>query len=323
MFSLSETYDPPGPAVETDPSAGGSPSDKQYMASSMQNADPTVTISWLAETYECFENGHIARESIYSHYCDYMTGQGLPTMNAASFGKTIRSVFPKITTRRLGTRGNSKYMIQRLDHSLTASARYHYYGIQVKGCQPAASDSLVAAGGADVNSLDHHHHHHHHHTASLAGAKRDSSNRGGSSSRGPYNKQSSSSSAASFPAPKETAVHRPQPSAELLNDLLRFPLPDYSKFPMGVNIERVADFLRLYRDHSELLLKQGLQGQFDTVSPCATGVSFGDPFSLRVPRVSTFLCPRVLTFLCSHVSTAFSFCTLVWLTVYHFMYLCG
>lgn len=38
-------------------------------------------------------------------------------MNAASFGKLIRSVFIGLRTRRLGTRGNSKY---------------HYYGIRAK-----------------------------------------------------------------------------------------------------------------------------------------------------------------------------------------------
>lgn len=46
-------------------------------------------------------------------------------VNAASFGKLIRSVFTGLRTRRLGTRGNSKY---------------HYYGIQVK-----PGSSLVSA----------------------------------------------------------------------------------------------------------------------------------------------------------------------------------
>lgn len=41
----------------------------------------------------------------------------LDAVNAASFGKLIRSVFTGLRTRRLGTRGNSKY---------------HYYGIRVK-----------------------------------------------------------------------------------------------------------------------------------------------------------------------------------------------
>ena len=38
-------------------------------------------------------------------------------VNAASFGKLIRSVFLGLRTRRIGTRGNSKY---------------HYYGIRLK-----------------------------------------------------------------------------------------------------------------------------------------------------------------------------------------------
>ncbi len=42
-------------------------------------------------------------------------------MNAASFGKLIRSVFLGLRTRRLGTRGNSKY---------------HYYGIRIKPDSP-------------------------------------------------------------------------------------------------------------------------------------------------------------------------------------------
>lgn len=42
-------------------------------------------------------------------------------MNPASFGKLIRSVFFGLRTRRLGTRGNSKY---------------HYYGIRIKPNSP-------------------------------------------------------------------------------------------------------------------------------------------------------------------------------------------
>lgn len=45
----------------------------------------------------------------------------LEPVNAASFGKLIRSVFHGLRTRRLGTRGNSKY---------------HYYGIRIKPDSP-------------------------------------------------------------------------------------------------------------------------------------------------------------------------------------------
>lgn len=41
----------------------------------------------------------------------------MEAMNAASFGKLMRAAFPQLKTRRLGTRGNSKY---------------HYYGIRPK-----------------------------------------------------------------------------------------------------------------------------------------------------------------------------------------------
>lgn len=52
--------------------------------------------------------------------------QKLDAVNAASFGKLIRSVFTGLRTRRLGTRGNSKY---------------HYYGIRIK-----PGSGLLSAG---------------------------------------------------------------------------------------------------------------------------------------------------------------------------------
>lgn len=45
------------------------------------------------------------------------TNSELEPIGAAGFGKLVRKTFPNITTRRLGTRGQSKY---------------HYYGIAVR-----------------------------------------------------------------------------------------------------------------------------------------------------------------------------------------------
>lgn len=69
----------------------------------------------------------------------------LDAVNAASFGKLIRSVFTGLRTRRLGTRGNSKY---------------HYYGIRVKpGSNLAtASDEKPHTSGniqSHINSTHH------------------------------------------------------------------------------------------------------------------------------------------------------------------------
>ena len=52
-----------------------------------------------------------------SHYLKHCHESKQDPVNAASFGKLIRSVFLGLRTRRIGTRGNSKY---------------HYYGIRVK-----------------------------------------------------------------------------------------------------------------------------------------------------------------------------------------------
>lgn len=60
--------------------------------------------------------------------------QGIEPVNAASFGKLIRSVFIGLRTRRLGTRGNSKY---------------HYYGIRVK---PGSALARLDNGGSSSSA---------------------------------------------------------------------------------------------------------------------------------------------------------------------------
>lgn len=74
-------------------------------------------MSWLLENYETAEGVSLPRSTLYNHYMRHCNEHKLDAVNAASFGKLIRSVFNGLRTRRLGTRGNSKY---------------HYYGIRVK-----------------------------------------------------------------------------------------------------------------------------------------------------------------------------------------------
>ncbi|CAI9722908.1 transcription factor RFX4-like [Octopus vulgaris] len=76
-----------------------------------------LTLKWLEENYEVAEGVCIPRNALYMHYLDYCSKNDTQPVNAASFGKIIRQQFSHITTRRLGTRGQSKY---------------HYYGIGVK-----------------------------------------------------------------------------------------------------------------------------------------------------------------------------------------------
>lgn len=78
-------------------------------------------LQWLLDNYETAEGVSLPRSTLYSHYLRHCHEQKLDPVNAASFGKLIRSIFMGLRTRRLGTRGNSKY---------------HYYGIRVKPDSP-------------------------------------------------------------------------------------------------------------------------------------------------------------------------------------------
>ncbi|KAJ8254215.1 hypothetical protein COCON_G00208270, partial [Conger conger] len=90
-------------------------------ANNVPSADKKV--QWLLDNYETAEGVSLPRSTLYCHYLLHCQEQKLEPVNAASFGKLIRSVFMGLKTRRLGTRGNSKY---------------HYYGLRIK-----ASSSLL------------------------------------------------------------------------------------------------------------------------------------------------------------------------------------
>ncbi|XP_052774823.1 DNA-binding protein RFX2-like isoform X3 [Mya arenaria] len=78
-------------------------------------------VQWLMDNYETADGVSLPRSTLYNHYLRHCQEQNLDPMNPASFGKLIRSVFLGLRTRRLGTRGNSKY---------------HYYGIRIKANSP-------------------------------------------------------------------------------------------------------------------------------------------------------------------------------------------
>uniref|UniRef100_A0A8C4T958 Regulatory factor X, 1b (influences HLA class II expression) n=1 Tax=Erpetoichthys calabaricus TaxID=27687 RepID=A0A8C4T958_ERPCA len=80
-----------------------------------------ATVQWLVDNYETAEGVSLPRSTLYCHYLLHCQEQKLEPVNAASFGKLIRSVFMGLRTRRLGTRGNSKY---------------HYYGLRIKASSP-------------------------------------------------------------------------------------------------------------------------------------------------------------------------------------------
>ncbi|XP_049703153.1 transcription factor RFX3 isoform X2 [Helicoverpa armigera] len=91
---------------------------------------PPATVQWLLDHYETAEGVSLPRSTLYAHYLRHCATHRLEPVNAASFGKLIRSVFIGLRTRRLGTRGNSKY---------------HYYGIRAK---PGVEHDHSEAGDA-------------------------------------------------------------------------------------------------------------------------------------------------------------------------------
>lgn len=89
-------------------------------------------VQWLIDNFEPAEGCSLRRSTLYNYYLLHCTEQRIEPVNPASFGKLIRSVFLGLRTRRLGTRGNSKY---------------HYYGIRVKVSSPLnqiAEDNAIA-----------------------------------------------------------------------------------------------------------------------------------------------------------------------------------
>jgi len=51
----------------------------------------------------------VPRSRVYTYYAQRCGTDRIDILNAASFGKLVRIIFPGIATRRLGGRGESKY----------------------------------------------------------------------------------------------------------------------------------------------------------------------------------------------------------------------
>ncbi|XP_071839377.1 regulatory factor X 4-like isoform X2 [Apostichopus japonicus] len=75
------------------------------------------THKWLSSNYELSDGYSLPKSLIYNHYLGFCQQRDFTPVNTACFGKVIRHAFPQLTTRRLGSRGQSKY---------------HYYGVKVR-----------------------------------------------------------------------------------------------------------------------------------------------------------------------------------------------
>ncbi|KAM9745834.1 MHC class II regulatory factor RFX1a isoform 3-T3 [Menidia menidia] len=208
--------------------------------SSVPSADKKV--QWLLDNYETAEGVSLPRSTLYCHYLLHCQEQKLEAVNAASFGKLIRSVFMGLRTRRLGTRGNSKY---------------HYYGLRIK------------AGSSLLRLMEDQQH--------LAMRQQPFSQKqrlkpvhkvegmtnGTAAGAGQPQQQQQGSGHVDI----STQVQQYQQFLDASRTLPEFPDIDLQGKPLpeGIELEHIKNFQLLYREHCEAILDVMVNLQFTLV----------------------------------------------------------
>ncbi|XP_068435644.1 MHC class II regulatory factor RFX1a isoform X9 [Clinocottus analis] len=207
---------------------------------SVPSADKKV--QWLLDNYETAEGVSLPRSTLYCHYLLHCQEQKLEPVNAASFGKLIRSVFMGLRTRRLGTRGNSKY---------------HYYGLRIK------------AGSSLLRLMEDQQH--------LAMRQQPFSQKqrlkpvhkvegltnGTAAGAGQQQQQQQGSGQVDI----STQVQQYQQFLDASRALPDFPDIDLQgkSLPEGIELEHIKSFQLLYREHCEAILDVMVNLQFTLV----------------------------------------------------------
>ena len=176
------------------------------------------------DNFEPAEGCSLRRSTLYSFYLQHCSEQKLEAVNPASFGKLIRSVFLGLRTRRLGTRGNSKY---------------HYYGIRVKqnSSLNAFSDEHGGLTFRGNNAF-----------ANFKNRRWSTSNDGSSPENKPnVNEQSYSSQSESTLSQTDTKVFVNDNQAFVISECLL--IDPHVILPEGMNNEELRRFEHLYKEH--------------------------------------------------------------------------
>uniref|UniRef100_A0A8C6U834 Regulatory factor X, 1a (influences HLA class II expression) n=1 Tax=Neogobius melanostomus TaxID=47308 RepID=A0A8C6U834_9GOBI len=204
---------------------------------------PACQVQWLLDNYETAEGVSLPRSTLYCHYLLHCQEQKLEPVNAASFGKLIRSVFMGLRTRRLGTRGNSKY---------------HYYGLRIK------------AGSSLLRLMEDQQH--------LAMRQQPFSQKqrlkpvhkvegmtNGTASGTAQQQQQQQQGSAHVDI--STQVQQYQQFLDATRALPEFPDIDLQGKPLpeGIEIEHIKSFQLLYREHCEAILDVMVNLQFTLV----------------------------------------------------------
>ncbi|KAI9089989.1 RFX DNA-binding domain-containing protein [Phlyctochytrium arcticum] len=217
---------------------------------------------WLMENYEQCEGISIPRQNLYDHYCSYCLEHRIDPVNSASFGKLIRTVFPDIKTRRLGTRGKSKY---------------HYCGIRIRSSaapmlhrQVQAADAtaaMVAAAQARSQAQ----------VLSQPSGSTSAAAAGMAGAVGVNGSQSSTAAAAAAAAvaaagqagimidPSMLRLHQQQLDKALLAKMPELPEIVQAQIPPGMSYPAARALLEAYNKHCQTILQSVQYMKFNEV----------------------------------------------------------
>ncbi|CAG0916924.1 unnamed protein product [Notodromas monacha] len=205
-------------------------------------------VQWLMENYETADGVSLPRSTLYKHYLRHCSDHKIEPVNPASFGKLIRSVFAGLRTRRLGTRGNSKY---------------HYYGIRVKST--SLLSDFVGTDDDDMPEDE---------PGSPTSAESRSDYRNVSDEVKVFKEDIVESNGevqqnSDAPASKVVNLGRHSPGflGEPTNPFPSFPEIDFGAItlPQGITLDDVEVFRSLYEEHCEGVLSAVVRGNFNAV----------------------------------------------------------
>ncbi|XP_012942177.1 DNA-binding protein RFX6 [Aplysia californica] len=197
-----------------------------------------LTLQWLEENYCICDGVCLPRCILYSHYLDFCRREHLEPACAATFGKTIRQKFPHLTTRRLGTRGHSKY---------------HYYGIGIRETSQYYH-SVYSGKGLTRYSL--------HYTGAQNQTCRPKFARSTKPPEAPPKKSRFVSNAKTPLGGFTRKYSLNSKTGTLLPD---FPNARFLILPLSVPRDKVETLIMMYKTHCQCVLDTAINGNFEEV----------------------------------------------------------
>ncbi|XP_075529430.1 DNA-binding protein RFX2-like isoform X4 [Dermacentor variabilis] len=256
----------------TDAGAMYTPGNAAYYSTASGTAVTYSQVQWLIDNYETAEGVSLPRSTLYNHYLRHCGEHKLEPVNAASFGKLIRSVFLGLRTRRLGTRGNSKY---------------HYYGIRVKPNSPLnqISEEVTTTALRQQSATQAKRFRLSGTKSGLSDTPESGTGAGGGGGGGgaavPSQGQAADAPGAATSAAPPVAAQQPSSAQQHLQFLgdASAAVPVLAEvdfgggpFPEGLAKKDIEAFRRLYQDHCDAFLEAVMNLHFSTVESLWQGL---------------------------------------------------